>query len=159
MGRPSDDALWAAVLADERRFFTSRAAFLTGAADRVRVLRSALRTASQRGAALRLFPFYAIEERQQVFDDLVRLCSVGHVDIALCREAVRSLERDWVLASIERSAAGVLATGGGEEYRRLLELYVELDLDLARRLATRAAQHADGDVREAGQDFLGRLGP
>jgi hypothetical protein len=156
-GHP-DQVLWAAVLADEGRFFASRMAFLSGARDRTGVLRAALGSAAQRGTALRLLPFYSVEERQQLFDDLVRLCSVGHRDVVLCREAIGSLPRDWVLERIEDSADAVLASGGEEEYRRLLELYVDLDADLTRRLATRATHHDDAGVREAGNDFLRRLG-
>ena len=153
-----DQVLWAAVLADEGRLFVSRMAFLSSAMDRIGVLRAALGSAAQRGTALRMLPFCSVEERQQLFDDLVRLCSVGHSDVVLCREAIGSLPRDWVLERIEDSADAVLATGGEEEYRRLLELYVDLDADLTRRLATRATHNDDTGVREAGDDFLRRLG-
>ncbi len=156
-GKLSDEALWAAVVQAEGRFLAARMAFLAGAGDRVGVLRAALRTAAQRGAALRLVPFCSLAERQLLFDDLIRLCSVGHSDVLLCREVIRSLPRDWVLNRVERAAEPLLATGGEEEHRRLLELYADLDAGLTRRLAERAARHEDPDVREAGTDFLRRL--
>jgi hypothetical protein len=152
--QPSDEALWAAVVQAEGRFFAARVAFLTDAGNRVDALRAALRTAAQRGTALRVLPFCSPAERQLLFDDLLRLCSVGHSDVLLCREAILSLPRDWVLARVERAAEPLLSAGGEEEYRRLLELYAELDTGLTRRLADRAARHEDPDVREAGTDFL-----
>jgi hypothetical protein len=156
-GATPDEALWAALRQAEGRFFAARRLFLAEATDHVGTLRGALGTAAQRGTALRLLPSIPVAERQLLFDQLVELCSVGHSDVLLCREAVLALPRDWVLERIERSAAPVLSAGGAEEYRRLLELYAELDVDLTRRLATEALAHSDADVREAGGDFLSRL--
>ncbi len=153
-----DRALWAAVVESKGRFTATRAAFMTGATDRVAVVRAALGTASQRGTALRVLRLFSVAERQDLFDELVRLASVGHADVALSREAILSLPRDWVLANVDAHAEPLLRDGTDEEYRRLLELYVLLDPDLTRRLATRAAAHHDEDVREAGEDFLERLG-
>jgi hypothetical protein len=158
VGAPTpDQALWAAVRQAEGRFVAARMAFVAEAADRVETLRAALGTAAQRGTALRLLPYIPVAEREQLFDELVELSSVGHTDVLLCREAIRTLPRDWVLDRIERSAKPLLSAGGEEEYRRLLELYAELDVDLTRRLATEAVRHSDADVREAGTDFLRRL--
>ncbi len=153
-----DRALWAAVVESEGRFTGARAAFMTGAADRLAAVRAALRTASQRGTALRVLRLFTVAERQALFDELVRLVSVGHADVDLCREAILSLPRDWVLATIESHAEPLLRNGTEEEYRRLLELYLQLDRELTARLAARAARHHDPDVREAGEDFLDRLG-
>jgi hypothetical protein len=154
---PSDEALWTAVVQGEGRFIAARMAFLSNAEDRVDVLRGALRTAAQRGTALRLLPYCQPHERQDLFSDLLRLASVGHRDVVLCREAIVSLPRSWVLDRIESAAEELLSDGGEEEYRRLLELYAELDAGLTRRLAERAARHPDKVVREAGTDFLRRL--
>ena len=153
-----DRALWTAVVEGEGRFTAARAAFMTEASDRVAVVRAALGTASQRGTALRVLRLFTVAERQDLFDELVRLASVGHADVALSREAILALPRDWVLANLDAHAEPVLRVGTYEEYRRLLELYVRLDPDLTRRLATRAAAHHDDDIREAGEDFLERLG-
>jgi hypothetical protein len=154
---PSDGALWKAVVQAEGRFIAARMAFLANAEDRVGVLRGALHTAAQRGTALRLLPYCQPAERQELFGVLLRLSSVGHRDVLLCREAILSLPRGWVLDRIESAAEELLSDGGEEEYRRLLELYAELDAGLTRRLAERAARHPDQEVREAGADFLRRL--
>ncbi len=152
-----DRVLWTAVVESEGRFTGARAAFITGAADRLAVVHAALGMVPQRGTALRLLPSLSVAERQALFGELVRLASVGHADIELVRQAILSLPRDWVVANVEARAEPLLRGGTDEEYRRLLELYVQLDRDLARRLATRAAGHDDADIREAGEDFLEHL--
>jgi hypothetical protein len=62
-----------------------------------------------------------------------------------------------VLSTIDKTAQPILEQGGYEEYQRLLELYAELDRDLALRLAQQAATHKYPEVQEAGRDFLGQL--
>jgi len=153
-----DQALWRALVDRENAFYSARAAFMSGAAGRVAVLRSALRSAAERGTALRVVSILPVAERQALFDDLVRLASVGHADVQLVRDAILSLPPDWALARLEAAAEPLLRDGTDEEYRRLLELYIEMDPAVTRRLAHRAAQHADPHVREAGEDFLARLG-
>lgn len=149
-----DAALWQALVQAEGAFYGARAAFVTGAQDRVEVLRGALRSVAGRGTALRLLPLLPEAERMAVFDDLVAVASVGHADVQLGRNVILSLPRQWVLERIERVADPLLRGGDEEEYRRLLELYREIDPDLTRRLARRATEHENSDVREAGEDFL-----
>jgi hypothetical protein len=153
-----DEALWRALVDREKAFYAARAAFMSGATDRVAVLRSALRSAAERGTALRVLPLLPVAERQALFDDLVRLASVGHADVQLVRDAILSLPRDWTLTRLEAAAEPLLQDGTDEEYRRLLELYVQIDPTLTRQLAARAVRHTDEHVREAGEDFLARLG-
>jgi hypothetical protein len=81
----------------------------------------------------------------------------------MVRSAIKALPRDWVLARIEAAAEPLLIASTEqfqyEEFRRLLELYEQLgNEELLARLAQRALEHDDEDVREAGQDFLARLG-
>src|SRR6266516_3011384 len=78
-----DEALWRALVDRERGFYAARADFMSGAADRVAVLRSALRSVAERGTALRVLPILPLAERQALFEDLVRLASVGHADVQL----------------------------------------------------------------------------
>ncbi len=64
------------------------------------------------------------------------------------------LPRPWVLENIERVAEPHLAGNWQEEaYQRLLELYVELDTDLARNLAQREASHSNPIIVEISLDF------
>jgi len=149
--------LWRAVWQSERAFVQARIAFLSGAADRLDELRSALRDPAQRGAALRVCSYLSADERKQLFGDLLGIASVAHADIGLCREVIRSLPKDWLLTTIEGAAEPLLQTDAREHYRRLLELYWELDAGLVHALATRALASEDEEVREAGEDFLARL--
>jgi hypothetical protein len=48
--------------------------------------------------------------------------------------------------------------GTYDEYRRFLELYIEIDTELTKKLAMRAIQSPDFDIREAGEDFLIKIG-
>lgn len=152
-----DIALWHALFDSEVIFIRARMYFLSDSTDRVAVIREVLQNPLYRGTALRIFSYLTVEERQRLFDILLSLASVSHSDIVLCREIILSLPKDWVLANIEKSAEPLLLSGTYEEYRRLLELFIQLDRDLTYRLATRALQNTDVDIREAGEDFIERL--
>lgn len=83
---------------------------------------------------------------------LVDLASISHSDIELGRQGILSLPKTWLLENIEKIAEPLLKNGTDEEYRRLLELYIQIDRELTERLAKRA-QHEDSDIREVGEDF------
>ena len=134
-----------------------RQEFLRGCTDRVAAIQKGLQNPGERGTALRLFFYLSLSERQSLLDELVDLASVGHSDIELCREAILSLPKGWLLEHIECSVESLLADGTDEEYRRLLELYVRIDDRLTEKLVKRALQHEDIDVREAGEDFQNYL--
>jgi hypothetical protein len=153
----NDQALWSTIVEREMAFFEARRSFLLSCQNRVAVVHNALNTVSHRGTALRLFEWLPVEERQELFDDLINLVGVGHSDITLVRQAILALPQDWVLSKIERRAEPLLQQGTDEEYRRLLELYIDIDLDLTHRLATRALQNDDPDIREAGEDAISWL--
>jgi hypothetical protein len=145
--------LWRSLVSRELAYIQSRQEFLSGCTDRVAAIQKGLQNPGERGTALRLFFYLSLPERQILLDELVELASVGHSDIELCREAILSLPKTWLLANIEKSAEGLLADGTDEEYRRLLELYIKIDDRLTEKLVKRALQHEDADVREAGEDF------
>ena len=54
-------------------------------------------------------------------------------------------------------AEPLLQDGTDEEYRRLLELYIDIDRELTQRLAGRALQHDEPDIHEVGEDFQNYL--
>jgi hypothetical protein len=157
-----------------RAWVDSRRALLRGestteqaasAADAVlgldRAVRAALLHEALRGrdrqAALALLPRLDAEDLEPLFGDLIYLASFSHGPIQLARDAIRLLPRGWVLAHIEQAAEPLLRRGDWDTYRRLLELYEQLDPDLTRRLAERAAVQPDPDTREAGDEFLHRI--
>jgi hypothetical protein len=152
----NDIELWHKVFDQETAYIQSRQYFLNNCPHRIGLIKKALHNPAERGTALRLIEYLEVEERQSLFDDLLDLASVSQSDIELCRKAILSLPKNWLLANIENSAEPLLQDGTDEEYRRLLELYLDIDRKLAKRLAQRAVEHDDPDIREVGEDFLSK---
>lgn len=73
------------------------------------------------------------------------------------RAIIHRIPSDWLSEHIEEAAEPFLRGGNDETFRRFLELYIDIDLLLARRLAQRALESSDTDTREAGSDFLQKL--
>jgi hypothetical protein len=69
------------------------------------------------------------------------------------RAEILSLPRDAVLAQIDRVASEYLDLTDEWEFRRLLEVYKELDKHLLRELVSRGLQSANSEIREAACDF------
>ena len=70
---------------------------------------------------------------------------------------ILSFDKTWLLENIETQAKSVLENGADEEYRRLLELYTQLDDKLTQCLAAKALQHPDINIQEVGEDFQNYL--
>ena len=153
----NDIELWQKVFNQETAYIQARQDFLNNYPDRIGFIKKALHNPTERGTALRLIEYLKLEERQSLFDDLLDLASVSQSDIELCRKAILSLPKNWLLANIEKSAELLLQNGTDEEYRRLLELYLDIDRELVKRLAQRAVEHDDPDIREVGEDFQNYL--
>jgi hypothetical protein len=117
------------------------------------MLRKALQNPSERVTALEILDYLTNEERQSLFDELIKLASVGHSDIELVRYEILSFDKSWLLENIENQAKSVLKNGTDEEYRRLLELYIQIDDGLTKRLIEKALQHSDLGIKEVGEDF------
>lgn len=152
-----DTDLWHQLLTQEEAYFSSRQAFLTQSSNRLSIIKDALDNPSERATALQLCLYLTESERQALFDELVKLASIGHCDIELVRQAILSLPLSWLSTHIETVAESLLEKGTDEEYRRLLELYINIDEDLAQRLVKRALQHEEPDIREVGEDFKNYL--
>lgn len=148
-----DAALWRDFVAAHRALIMARMALHGPDVDRVALLRRALRDGEQ-ATAVEMMGTLQPAELQQLFDELVFL-SLSHGYALKARDLIGSLPRDWVLSHIEEAAEVHLREGTYDEYRRILELYAVLDDDLTRRLARRAIEHRDSDIREAGADFIG----
>jgi len=148
-----DLEVWQRLVESEKEFYAASQAFLNGDVDRVSLMKEKLRS-REKHTAYYFLPYLKKEELLQLFDVLVPLASTGHSNIKRVRDAILSLPHDWVIQNIEPLAEHLLVDGTDDEYRRFLELYSELDKDLARKLAQRAAQHTDPHIREAGEDFL-----
>ena len=149
----NNQEIWHKLVESETVYIENRQNFVRDCTNKIAIFQNALHTPAERGTALRLIEYLKTEDRQLLFDDLVDLASVSHSDIELCRQAILGLPKSWLLENIETSTAEILKNGTDEEYRRLLELYIEIDLGLAGRLAKQALDHADPDVCEVGEDF------
>lgn len=75
-------------------------------------------------------------------------------NITLGRGGLKSIPRSWLLANIEREAQLLLDMDDEWEYRRLAEVYFELDIDLARKLAQLGLNSKNDEVVEAAADLL-----
>jgi hypothetical protein len=160
MSQPSERnaTLWHRLVDSYGQFAAAQGDFFANEVDRIGLVRSGLQATEMRqtAAALYLLRSMADSERIQLLDDLVRLSL--HPGLAKrAREIIASMPRDQVLANVEHAAEPHLREGGGDEFRRILELFRELNPGLALKLARRAATHPDPDVKEAGEDFLAML--
>jgi len=151
-----ETSIWHRLVESHKAFASASSEFLSEGVNRVKLIRSALR-GKDKTTAIYMLQYLQISELTQLFSDLVFQASFSHGAIQIVRDAILSLPREWVLESIEEAAEPLLHNGTYDEYRRLLELYIELDHNLTFRLAKRAVEQTDEDIREAGQDFLDRL--
>jgi hypothetical protein len=121
--------------------------------DRISLLRSALH-GSDRVLGIMLLPYLKENEKMEVFPDLIFLASFTHGGLAIVRETITSLPKEWLLKRIEETAEPYIQNGDYEQYRRFLELYSLIDKVITQKLAITALQSPDFDIKEAGEDFL-----
>ncbi len=152
-----DVELWNRVVKTEGAFIQARMSLFSEAKAMIELVRQALHRPTERATALGIAKLLSAQQRQALFPDLLSLASVGHGLTGASRDIILSLPRDWVLSAIDKTAEPILEQGGYEEYQRLLELYSELDRDIALRLAQQAVTHPNPEVQETGRDFLRKL--
>lgn len=75
-------------------------------------------------------------------------------NITLGRSGLKSIPRSWLLSNIEREAQLLLNMDDEWEFRRLAEVYFELDIDLAKELARLGVESKNEEVVEAAEDLL-----
>lgn len=108
--------------------------------------------------ALGIAYILTLEEKKKLFNKLLLIASHENKYLVKAREVILSLPKDWLLSNIEKHAEPILQNAAYDEYRRFLELYINIDHELTIRLAHRASLHSDEDISEAGKDFLGNCG-
>jgi hypothetical protein len=123
------------------------------ASDRVSLLRKAIH-GPDKILALMLMPILKQEELMSLFSDLVYFASFTHGSLTYVRNVIKSLPRKWVVENIEEVADSYLTNNDYEPYRRLLELFFEIDENITQRLANKASASTNFDIREAGEDFI-----
>lgn len=97
------------------------------------------------------------EEQKQLFPELIQLARAAHSPLAVVRQIIASLPREWVLGRIAAEVERIIGGEQYDDYWMLLELLAELDRDRAARLALRAAESADAEIRELGTESLANL--
>jgi hypothetical protein len=97
-------------------------------------------------------------ELEQLKAALQRACQAQNATVITSGRAdILAMPKDTVLANIESVAAQSLSLSDEWEYRRLLELYAQLDQGLVQRLVAQGLGDANSEVREAAQDFGSRI--
>lgn len=149
-----ESVLWQRLVEKHSEFTLVIGEFFSTQTNRTKMLRYAL-LHGDIATALYVARNMKTEELVPLFEKFLFLASGSRGDVGAIRGIILSLPRDWVLSNIEKVAEPLLhGDYADESYRRLLELYIELDKDLALKLAQRAAAHQDKEIQEAGQDFL-----
>lgn len=149
-----EQEIWSRLVKSHMIFAHALKDFFAEGVDRVSLMQKAF----QRGTlatALYVAPHLKTDELCQLFKELVHISTApGYAGAA--REIICSLPREWVLANIEKVIEPMLLDENvtENEFRRMLELYSELDAGLTHRLAQQALNHPDEDIKEAGEDFL-----
>lgn len=147
------------MLAAQQTAYECTERFLASA-DRMDAIRQALHEAGPRRiTAQALLRRLGQDELLAILPDLVWLASWTHGGVLSARQAILSLPRDVLVSQIESLTKPLLSQGGDDEYRRILELYMEIDPGMTFRLAQRAAADPDPDIAEAGAEFLAKLSP
>jgi hypothetical protein len=96
----------------------------------------------------------AIPSLDALKDAVSLACQPSYVPkITRGRAEVLAMPRAWVLAHIEQVAYENLNLTDEWEYRRLLELFQQLDIGLVQRLVVHGQKSPDADIREAAEDF------
>jgi hypothetical protein len=105
---------------------------------------------------LELVPTLEPHTRDAVMRYLLELaCQAQNArNIVLGRAAILSLPKDWLLQHIDSYAEPLLQVDDEWEYRRLSEIYDQLDVQLVRRLAMHGRQSRNEGVNAAAQELL-----
>ena len=155
--------IWQRLTQTNHAYYGALYQFMVADLDRVSLFKRVLKS-KDREIGLQIASHLSVDELMQLLPELVFLVSWWHGMLEKARTLILSLPRDWVLKHIEETAEPFLQSdpenqsGTADEYRRFLELYLLLDRDLTLRLAKRAVSNPDPGIREAGEDFLEKLG-
>ncbi|MFJ6137268.1 hypothetical protein [Kitasatospora sp. NPDC092286] len=151
--RKSDQDLWTAVVAAERRAADVRADFYRNAESRRDVLAAALQGSNwERDAALSFLEVLP-EDVPVLLDQLIdNAVSPGWALAA--RRVIASGQTDVVISAVRQIVDARLRTADADDYRRLAELFRHLnDRPALHRLVGQAEMSDDQDIREVGEDF------
>ncbi len=154
---PAEERLWQDVVEAHHAFSSALRELFSKANDPIQIIKREL-LGPQRTTALYIVKSLDLKGIRDCVRELVFLSSFAHGGIDTARAALLRLPREYLVGNIPAISEQILQSGTWDEYRRMLELYETFDMDLTLRLARRAARNADPDIREAGMDFLTKLG-
>ena len=121
--------------------------------DVVRFIELSFRAPMDAGIALAILPILTERERQKLQPLMLSLCSSGSY-AHIAKPFILALPRTWVMENIEREAESVLLENDFGDWCNILDLFDQIDFDLARRLAVRLTRHEDNEIRDWGNDYL-----
>lgn len=151
----SDEQIWQQLLSAHYAFNQANNQFNQPHVDRVSLMRNGIhRDIKERRLVILMLSVMKPHELQDLFPELIGLASWGHGAVGTVREAILRIPHEWLLIHIEPAAENYLRDGTEDEFRRFLELYDLIDPNLTNRLATRAMNHTDPEIREAGNDYF-----
>jgi hypothetical protein len=109
----------------------------------------------ERDLALELISILSPQKKEFFLEQLIHLGSFAHGATEKCWKLILDIPRDFVAKNIERCVDKMLVTHENYEvYRCLLTLCRRLEYhELVRKIALRALNSSDDDIREAGMDF------
>jgi|SRR6185503_273169 hypothetical protein len=151
----NDLAAWDELSKSHRRFIKARMAFYQSEVDRVELIRRAMHTNDQ-ALALSLARYLSPTEHMQLFDEWVYWATIDSC-LPAVHNYILSLPKEWIMGRIEEAVELRLREGDEIDFRRYLELFCNLDRDLAAKLARRALEHSDKEIQDAGRDYLSAL--
>ncbi|ETX01310.1 hypothetical protein [Candidatus Entotheonella palauensis] len=150
----TDEELWDELCEAQHVLDAARYRFFQCAKNKILILRRTLQGADTRTALEYLKWSVDDDIKKSLLPELVQLASVAHGNLLLCREVVLGIQdRAWLIGHITPLVQEILADGGEENYRRVAELYAELDEELFLQHLQRCQIHPDLDVREIPIDF------
>jgi hypothetical protein len=94
------------------------------------------------------------ENRSILRESLLDACQASYVPIIVAaRERIFDLPRQWVIDNIHSMAQEVLDLSDGWEYRRLIEVYEELDNGLLKMVLDLGLKSNNDDIKEIASHY------
>jgi hypothetical protein len=153
---------WQRLLETDRQMQMAWQRFMQSCSqDIVPFVREALNSREDRAAAFRVARLAPTEQRQQLFEDMLRLaCESSYVPTIMeAREFLLTLPRGWMLSQMRSAPDSILKSRDEWIWRRFLELAALLNRALTVELARLATSQEDEGIREAGAEFTSNPDP
>jgi len=153
----ADSDLWQHIVDNQHALIDARMKLFSDRSSLIFLIRKGLHQPAERSVALDIAAILPNLEKRQLLPDLLNLAAFVHGSTRQVRSIILSLGRAWLKENIDKLVEPILDRNDYEEYASLLELYLQIDSELALHLASRAAQHENPDIRDVGNEFLADL--